>query len=84
MAGNGTIALEVLEDLANPDAILVPFGGGGLTSGIASAVKHVRPGTQVYAVEPETAAPLHASLAAGSPQEVEYREIGRASCRERV
>jgi threonine dehydratase len=73
MAGNGTIALEVLEDLPDPDAILVPFGGGGLTSGIASAVKQLRPGTRIYAVEPETAAPLAASLAAGSPQEVEYR-----------
>jgi len=73
MAGNGTIGLEVLEDLPDPDAILVPFGGGGLTSGIASAVKQLRPETRIYAVEPETAAPLAASLAAGSPQEVEYR-----------
>ena len=73
MAGNATIALEVLEDLPDPDAILVPFGGGGLTSGIASAVRQLRPATRVYAVEPETAAPLAVSLAAGSPQEVEYR-----------
>lgn len=72
MAGNGTIGLEILEDLADPDVVLVPWGGGGLTTGIASAVKAVRPETAVSPVEPETAAPLAASLAAGSPQEVEY------------
>ena len=73
MAGNGTIGLELLEDLPDPDVVLIPFGGGGLSVGIASAVKALRPETRVYAVEPETAAPLAASLAAGSPQEVEYR-----------
>ena len=73
MAGNGTIGLELLEDLPDPDLVLIPFGGGGLTVGIASAVKALRPETRVYPVEPETAAPLAASLAAGSPQEVEYR-----------
>jgi threonine dehydratase len=73
MAGNGTIALEVLEDLPDPDAVLIPFGGGGLTVGIASALRALRPETKVYPVEPETAAPLAASLGAGSPQEVDYR-----------
>jgi len=73
MAGNGTIGLEILEDVPDPDAVLVPFGGGGLTSGIASAVKQLRPETRVYAVEPETAAPLAASLAAGEPREIKYR-----------
>jgi threonine dehydratase len=73
MAGNGTIGLEVLEDLPDPDAVLIPFGGGGLTVGIASAIKAQRPGVKIYAVEPETAAPLNATLAAGSPQEIEYR-----------
>jgi threonine dehydratase len=73
MAGNGTIGLELLEDLPDPDAVLIPFGGGGLSVGIAGAVKALRPETRVYPVEPETAAPLAASLAAGSPQEVEYR-----------
>jgi threonine dehydratase len=72
MAGNGTIGLEILEDLSDPDAVLVPFGGGGLSVGIASAVKALRPETQVYAVEPETGAPLTASLAAGEPQEIHY------------
>ena len=72
MAGNGTIGLEILEDLPEADAVLVPFGGGGLSVGIASAVKALRPETQVYAVEPETGAPLTASLAAGEPQKVDY------------
>jgi threonine dehydratase len=73
MAGNGTIGLEILEDLPDPDVILVPWGGGGLLVGIASAVKALRPQVQVLAVEVETAAPLNATLAAGSPQEIEYR-----------
>ncbi len=73
MAGNGTIGLEILEDLPDADAVLIPWGGGGLTVGIASAIKAERPGVRIYAVEPETAAPLNASLAAGSPQEIEYR-----------
>ena len=73
MAGNGTIGLEILEDLPDPDAVLVPYGGGGLTSGIASALRQLRPETRIYAVEPETAAPLAASLAAGEPREIEYR-----------
>lgn len=72
MAGNGTIGLELLEDLPDLDAVLVPFGGGGLSVGIASAVKALRPEAKVYPVEPESAAPLAASLDAGEPQEVEY------------
>jgi threonine dehydratase len=73
MAGNGTIGLELLEDLPEPDVVLVPFGGGGLSSGIASAVKALRPETKVYAVEPETGAPLTAAFAAGEPQEIDFR-----------
>ena len=73
MAGNGTIGLEILEDLPDPDVVLIPYGGGGLTTGIASAIKQLRPETRVYAVEQETAAPLNATLEAGSPQEIEYR-----------
>jgi threonine dehydratase len=73
MAGNGTIGLEILEDLPDVDAVVIPWGGGGLTTGIASAVKALRPEVCVYAVEPETAAPLNATLAAGSPQEVVYQ-----------
>jgi threonine dehydratase len=73
MAGNGTIGLEILEDLPDVDRVLVPFGGGGLSVGIASAVKALRPEAAVYAVEPETGAPLTAALAAGEPRPVEYR-----------
>jgi threonine dehydratase len=72
MAGNGTIGLEILEDLPSVDAVVIPWGGGGLTTGIASAVKQIRPETQIYAVEPETAAPLTATLAGGEPVAVEY------------
>jgi threonine dehydratase len=73
MAGNGTIGLEILEDLPKVDAVLVPFGGGGLSVGIASAVKALRPHAQVYAVEPETGAPLTTALAQGEPRPVDYR-----------
>jgi threonine dehydratase len=72
MAGNGTIGLEILEDLPETDAVLVPFGGGGLSVGIASAVKALRPATRAYAVEPETGAPLTAALADGRPRPVDY------------
>jgi threonine dehydratase len=70
MAGNGTAGLEVLEDLPDVDSVVIPFGGGGLSVGIASAIRAIRPQTRVYAVEPETAAPLSASFAAGSAQEI--------------
>jgi threonine dehydratase len=73
MAGNGTIGLEILEDLPEPDAVVIPYGGGGLTVGIASAVKALRPGTKVFTAEPETAAAVVAALAAGQPTEVDYR-----------
>ncbi len=67
MAGNGTIGLEILEDLPDVDLILVPYGGGGLSCGIASAVNAVAPQVKVFACEPETAAPLNHSLKAGRP-----------------
>ena len=73
MAGNGTIGLEILDDLPEADAVLVPFGGGGLSVGIASAVKALRPETRVYAVEPETGAPLTAAFAEGEARPVDYR-----------
>ena len=72
MAGNGTIGLEILEDLPEANAVLVPFGGGGLSVGIASAVKALRPDVRIYAVEPETGAPLTAALADGEPRPVDY------------
>jgi threonine dehydratase len=71
MAGNGTAGLEILEDLPNVESVVIPFGGGGLSVGIASAIRAKSPQTRVYAVEPETAAPLSASFAAGSAQEIE-------------
>lgn len=72
IAGNGTVGLEILEDLPDVDTILVPFGGGGLSSGIASAVRALRPQVRVIACEVGTAAPLEASLAAGCPQSIDY------------
>jgi threonine dehydratase len=73
MAGNGTIGLEVLEDLPTAAAIIVPWGGGGLTCGIAAAVRARRPECRIYAAEVETAAPLTAALAAGEPRTIDYR-----------
>ena len=73
MAGNGTIALEILEDLPDPDVVLIPYGGGGLTTGIASAIKQERPETKVYAVEQNTAAPLNATLEAGEMTAIDYQ-----------
>ena len=72
MAGNGVIGLEILEDLPDVAAVLIPFGGGGLSCGIASALRALKPTTRVYAVEVATAAPLAASLRAGEPVEIDY------------
>ena len=72
MAGNGTIGLEILEDLPDVDTVIVPYGGGGLLTGIASAVKAQRPEVRFYAVEPETGAAVSASLRNGSPTEIDY------------
>jgi threonine dehydratase len=72
MAGNGTIGLELCEDLAEFDEVIIPWGGGGLTTGIASAVKALRPGMRVVTAEPETAAPLAASLRAGEPTGIDF------------
>lgn len=72
IAGNGTIGLEILEDLPDVDAVVIPFGGGGLSCGIATAIQALKPDTRMYACEVETAAPLKASLAAGSRQAVDY------------
>jgi threonine dehydratase len=72
MAGNGTIGLEIVEDLPGVDAVITPYGGGGLTAGVGSAVRALKPDTKIYAAEVETAAPLAAALAAGAPKEIEY------------
>jgi len=73
MAGNGTIALELLEDLPDLAAVVIPWGGGGLSCGIAAVLRALAPKVRIYAAEIETAAPLAASLAAGGPSTVEYK-----------
>ena len=73
MAGNGTIGLEILEDLPDPDAVVIPYGGGGLTVGIASAIRALRPATKIFTAEPATGAALAAALDAGQPADVDYR-----------
>lgn len=75
MAGQGTVGLETVEDLPDVDVVLVPVGGGGLVSGIATAVKGLRPDARVVAVEPERSPALHASLEAGEPVTVEAMSI---------
>jgi len=72
IAGNGTVGLEILEDLPGVDTVIVPYGGGGLISGIAMAIKTIKPDVKVFASEVETAAPLAPSLAAGEPVKVTY------------
>jgi threonine dehydratase len=67
IAGNGTVGLEILEQLPDVDAIVAPIGGGGLLAGIAAGVSERRPRVKVFAAEPATAAPLAASLQAGRP-----------------
>src|SRR5262249_52407459 len=75
VAGNGTIGVEILEQLPDAAAIVVPWGGGGLSCGIATAVRALAPapGVPIYACEVDVAAPLAASLAAGGPTPVPYR-----------
>jgi len=65
ISGNGTIGLEIVEDLPDVDAVIAPLGGGGLLAGIACVLHALRPDARVYAAEPETAAPLSVSLRAG-------------------
>lgn len=65
ISGNGTIGLEILEDLPDVDAVIAPLGGGGLLAGIACVINAARPDARVYAAEPETAAPLATSFRAG-------------------
>src|SRR5262249_30566543 len=73
MAGNGTIGLELAEDAPEFDSVVIPWGGGGLTTGIASAVKASRPNVRVVTAEPETGAPLSAAFAAGGPTAIEFQ-----------
>jgi threonine dehydratase len=75
MAGQGTVGLEILEDNPETDVVLVQVGGGGLISGIATAVKGINPDVRVIAVEPERSPALHESLKAGEPVTVEAKSI---------
>jgi threonine dehydratase len=67
ISGNGTIALEIVDDLPEVDAVIAPLGGGGLLAGVACALRQLRPDARVYAAEPETASPLAASFEADRP-----------------
>jgi len=78
IAGQGTVALEILEDNASPDVVVVPVGGGGLVSGIVTAVKARRPDARVLGVEPELSTALHDALAAGHSVPVTPRSAADA------
>ncbi len=71
ISGNGTIGLEILEDLPDVDAVIAPVGGGGLLAGVGCVIHSLRPSARVYAAEPATAAPLAESLRAGAPRRFE-------------
>jgi len=71
IAGHGTMGLEILEDAPDVAAVIAAIGGGGLITGVGSAIKALKPGVKIWGAEPETAAPLAASLAAGSAQKFE-------------
>jgi len=71
ISGNGTLGLEILEDLPDVDAVIAPIGGGGLLAGVAAAIRALRPEARVYAAEPETAAPLSVSFQRGSASSFE-------------
>ena len=69
IAGHATMGLEILEDAPDTAAVIASIGGGGLIVGVGSAMKALKPSIKIWGVEPETAAPMARSLAAGSPQE---------------
>lgn len=73
IAENGPIGLAIVEDLPHAEAVVIPYGGGALRSGTASAIRGIKPGVRLYAAEVETAAPSVASLAAGEAVEVDYK-----------
>jgi threonine dehydratase len=72
IAGNGTLGLEIFEDLPDVDTVFVPVGGGGLISGTAATLKQLRPEVRIIGVEPSGCIPVIAGLAAGKPVVVEY------------
>src|SRR5215210_3955854 len=75
MAGQGTVGLELVDDVPDVDLVLVPVGGGGLISGVATAVKGLRPEARVVAVEPELSPAMHESLKAGEAVTVQALSI---------
>jgi threonine dehydratase len=75
MAGQGTVGLEIVEDVPDVEVVLVQVGGGGLVSGIATAIRGLRPDARVVAIEPELSAALHESLKVGEPVTVEPLSI---------
>jgi hypothetical protein len=90
IAGQGTMALEILEDVPDVDAIVVPTGGAGLLAGVSLVAKSLRPDVRIIAVEPVAAGSLGASLAAGRPVQVPIRPtladglaVGKVNCRSR-
>ena len=74
LAGNATIAAEILEDLPGCDAVVVPFGGGGLICGIGSVMRRLRPSVQMIVAESEAAQPAAAALKQGGPVTVPHRQ----------
>jgi threonine dehydratase len=78
IAGQGTLGLELLDDVPDVDVVVVPVGGGGLISGIATAVTAVRPGARVIGAEPELAATMTEALAAGHPVNVKTHSVADA------
>src|SRR5207248_6424304 len=68
IAGHGTMALEILEDAPDISAVIASIGGGGLITGVGSAIKALKPEIKIFGVEPETAAPAALSFEKGSPQ----------------
>jgi threonine dehydratase len=77
IAGQGTVGLEIIEDLPDAALVLVPVGGGGLASGVAAAIKSIHPSTRVVGVEPELAADAQASLAAGRIERWSAADVSR-------
>jgi threonine dehydratase len=75
IAGQGTVGLELIEDVPDADVVLVPVGGGGLIAGVSTAVKALRPDARVIGIEPELSPALHDALAAGKPVPVNPRSI---------
>src|SRR5437899_3743649 len=75
MAGQGTVGLEMLEDVPDADVVLVQVGGGGLVSGISTAVKGLKPDARVIAIEPELSNALAVSMTAGEPVTIEPRSL---------